>query len=529
MIKHEDMLPKIRYINGCRLKNAIVEASKLLDSKKESVNKINVFPIPDKDTGTNMSHTMNQVSAGIIISPEKSITIMSSIIADTALMEAQGCSGVILAKFFSGFSESIKDKLRLSTKTFSEAVQSAKKMAYLALSNPTEGTILTVISDWANQIESAAKQTEDFTEVLKAALQKAKKSLSETNKKLDILKKAGFVDAGAQGFVLILEGIEKFIYKGKISRYADISHRVHKKKATNQQQKYSPTTVKKIGVVTDSSCDLPEQFIKENPIHIIPLKLIFGDKTYLDKVDISPKEFYEKLVSSSVHPKTSQPAVADIKNVFEKALPLYEKIISIHLSDVLSGTLRSIEMTAKMITDNDNKIFCLDGKNISGGLGLIVREVTKLINDSMPFEKIIESSRQFVENTHITISLPTLKYLVKGGRVSKQKGFIGKILRLNPIITINKKGEIFLAAKAFGNKSAMKKTLNIMINKAKGYNRVKFGVAHANALAKAEWYAEQLKQAFNITEEIPILEAAPVLGVHAGPGTAGIAFIGFND
>jgi len=522
-------LTRIRYLDGVRLKNAIIEGCKVLENMKEKVNKINVFPIPDKDTGTNMSCTINPDSLVSSISNSDSVGIVGFELAEAALTGAQGYSGVILAQFFSGFAESINDQIRLSTKTFAVAVQKAKEKAYQALSNPTEGTILTVISDWANYIESTAKKTEDFAEILKAGLQKAKISLAETPKKLEVLKKAGVVDAGALGFIHLLEGIENFINKGKIVRHKSFATIKDNKPDTARYVASAEVAVKKVGIVTDSSCDLPEQFIKDNPIHFIPLKLIFGEKTYLDKVEITPGEFYEKLVTSSVHPKTSQPAVADIKKVFEKVLPRYEKIISIHVSGALSGTLQSVEMTAKMMGDKQNKITCIDGKNISGGLGLIIWEIVHLINAKVPFNKIVEHTKKFIDNTHIIISLPTLKYLVKGGRVSKQKGIVGKLLNLNPIISINKKGEIFPAGKTLGNKAAMNKTFELIVEKAKNYKRCKFGVAHANAPEKAEWFASKLKETFNITEEIPELEAAPVLGVHAGPGTAGIAFIGFDD
>jgi len=128
-------------------------------------------------------------------------------------MGAQGNSGAILAQFFYGFAEGVKGKWQLTTAAFASAVQRAKKAAYDALSEPRDGTILTVMSDWANYIENTAKKTEDFVELLKNGLNKAKQSLAETPKKLEILKKAGVVDAGAQGFVHLLEGIVNFIDK----------------------------------------------------------------------------------------------------------------------------------------------------------------------------------------------------------------------------------------------------------------------------------------------------------------------------
>ncbi|MBC8183240.1 DAK2 domain-containing protein [candidate division KSB1 bacterium] len=113
-------LTRIRYLDGIQLKNAIIEASKVLENMKEKVNKINVFPIQDKDTGTNMSHTMNPSSLTNSISNNNSVGVVGFELSEAALMGALGCSGVILAQFFSGFAESIKDKLQLSTTTFAE-------------------------------------------------------------------------------------------------------------------------------------------------------------------------------------------------------------------------------------------------------------------------------------------------------------------------------------------------------------------------------------------------------------------------
>jgi fatty acid-binding protein DegV len=105
---------------------------------------------------------------------------------------------------------------------------------------------------------------------------------------------------------------------------------------------------------------------------------------------------------------------------------------------------------------------------------------------------------------------------------------IAKILGLNPIISFDPDGRVILAAKAIGEKAAMKKTLKMAARYVRNYKRVKFIVAHANAYSKATWYVDQLKKLFDVKEDIPIVDAAPVLGVHAGPGTAGFAFIGYD-
>jgi len=601
-------LYKIRYLDGKRLRNAILASSKLIGRMQDHLNKINVFPVPDGDTGTNMAHTMNHISNGLSQLKDRSIATVSHELAQSALMGAQGNSGAILAQFFHGFAEGVKGKWMLSTAAFAAAVQRAKNAAYEALAEPRDGTIFTVISDWANYIENAAHKTEDFVELLRKGLQKAKQSLAETPTKLEVLKKAGVVDAGAQGFVHLLEGIVNFIERGRIERifhrqsdelpvvahinlseveseikfqfctecmitgakidranlrhalknlgdslivaggddrarvhihtnspdavfdvisgYGEISERKIDDMIKQHDDIYSATKLGTIGIVTDSSCDLPYHFIKENHIHIIPLKLIFGDQTYLDKVNISPIEFYDKLLTSLDHPKTSQPAVADVLKIYKQVLPQYDSILSIHLPKVVSGTIQTIEKAIQM--SDSKKITCIDGKGISGALGLVVMEAVEAIKAGLSLEQVKGRVQYAIENIKIYIMLPTLKYLVKGGRVSKPKGMIAKILGLNPIISFDREGRVFLAAKAIGEKAAMKKTLKMAARYVRNYKRVKFIVAHANAYSKATWYVDQLKKLFDVKEDIPIVDAAPVLGVHAGPGTAGFAFIGYD-
>ena len=601
-------LSKIRYLDGKRLRNAILASTKLIGKMQDHLNKINVFPVPDGDTGTNMVHTMNHISEKLSQQQDRSISTVSNTLAKSALMGAQGNSGAILAQFFHGFAEGVKGKWKLTTAAFASAVQRAKKASFEALSEPKDGTILTVISDWANYIENAAHKTEDFVELLKKGLQKAKQSLAETPKKLEVLKKAGVVDAGAQGFVHLLEGIVHFIDKGRIERifhrqseeqplvvnvnlkevdseinfrfctecmitatsidraslrkvlkdmgdslivaggddrarihihtnspdavfdiissYGEISEQKIDDMIKQHDDIYSTSKIGSIGIVTDSSCDLPYHFIKENHIHVIPLKLIFGNQTYLDKVNISPIEFYDKLLTSPYHPTSSQPAVADVLRVYEQVLPKYDSILSIHLPNVVSGTFQTIEKAVQM--SGSEKITCIDGKGISAALGLVVMEAVAAIKEGLTFDQVKERAQKAIENIKIFIMLPTLKYLVKGGRVSKPKGIIGNVLRLNPIVTFDKDGRVVLAAKAFGEKSAMKKTLKMAADYVLKYKRVKFIVAHANAYSKALWYVDQLKKLFDVKQDIPIVDAAPVLGVHAGPGTVGFAFLGYD-
>ncbi|MGD2089525.1 MAG: DegV family protein [Candidatus Aminicenantes bacterium] len=601
-------MSKIRYLDGTRLRNAVIASIVHLEQHLDYLNKINVFPVADGDTGTNMFLTMRHISSVLANLPDRAITIVSSQMAESALMGAQGNSGAILAQFFHGFAQGVKGKWQLTTRAFATAVQNAKRAAYSALTDPKDGTILSVISDWANFIHKTAQKTEDFVVLLEKSLQTARKSLAETQKKLKVLKKAGVVDAGAQGFVHLLEGIVNFINKGRIKpiinlvsplkhitpavpvkkvdpdikfRYCteciitgeSIDHlqlktklmdlgdslivaggservRVHihtntpetvfdiltshgevsSKKIDDMmrqfQEAFSRAGLERIGIVTDSSCDLPRDFIAHHQIHIIPVRLTFGTQTFLDKVQITPGEFYHRLASSTQQPTTSQPSTVDIRQIFHDVVPRYDRILSIHLPRVTSGTFQAVENAAREF--EKSKIICIDGKSISGALGLVVMEAAAAIKEGLSFDQVFLRVQAAIENVRIFIILPTLKYLVRGGRISKSKGIIGKLIHLNPIVSFDREGHVVLAAKAIGEKGALKKSIKMAVQQTRQYKKVKWIVAHANAYSKAEGVAAQLAKRFNISEEIPIVEAAPALGVHAGPGTVGFAFIGYK-
>ena len=142
---------------------------------------------------------------------------MSMEIADSALYGARGNSGAILAQFFVGFADGIKDVKKLNTNEFSKAISHAKDYSYDALIKPREGTILSVIRSWSESLESLSEKSNDFSTMLSSGLINAQKALEDTPKQLEVLAKAGVLDAGAQGFVDMLSGIQEFIESGSIT------------------------------------------------------------------------------------------------------------------------------------------------------------------------------------------------------------------------------------------------------------------------------------------------------------------------
>ena len=216
---------KINYINGIRLHRAIVAGIRKVVSHQDYLNKINVFPVPDGDTGTNMAFTLTSILDASFNKVNSRVDDMLAMVADAALDGARGNSGAILAQFFQGLSDGAAGVAQFDPLSFSNAIQTGSEYAREALSEPVEGTILTVITDFSNKLkESIEAGVEDFEQILAKGVEEAQRSLKNTPNLMAVLKKAGVVDAGAQGFVDFLEGIHDFIRNGSLREFeSDLS------------------------------------------------------------------------------------------------------------------------------------------------------------------------------------------------------------------------------------------------------------------------------------------------------------------
>lgn len=219
---------KITYLDGTRLYRAIIAGIRQVISKQEYLNNINVFPVPDRDTGTNMALTLNAILEGTYSHQKSHIHELLDSVANSALNGARGNSGAILAQFFQGLSEGAKMvDIHLTTKHFVAAVATAVNFAHKALSQPKEGTILTIMRDFSDEITHQQLENNelDFVDLLSSGIERAQKSLQHTVVQLKELKKAGVVDAGAQGFVEFLSGIYWFVTNGSIKQlHEDLVH-----------------------------------------------------------------------------------------------------------------------------------------------------------------------------------------------------------------------------------------------------------------------------------------------------------------
>jgi DegV family protein with EDD domain len=196
-------------MDGRRLYYTFIAGARKVIEHQVELNKINVFPVNDGDTGTNLASTIRAVVDSL--HPHRSYKITADRIAETTLVNARGNSGIIFAQFLYGMSSETGNFKTITTGQFAESIKNSVRYIYEAVANPVEGTMLTVIKDWANYIYDNREKTKDFNNLFTSSLDVLYKSLKETKSKLKVLAKANVVDAGAKGFVLFVEGIIDFI------------------------------------------------------------------------------------------------------------------------------------------------------------------------------------------------------------------------------------------------------------------------------------------------------------------------------
>ena len=272
-----------------------------------------------------------------------------------------------------------------------------------------------------------------------------------------------------------------------------------------------------VKVVTDSTCDIPPQLMQDLGITVVPIYVVFGDKSYRDKLDIGDDEFYEKLIHGPVHPSTSIPTPKDFADVYNKLAEKTDEIISIHITSKESGTYNAALLARELVT-RKCRIEVVDSLSMSMALGLLVAEAGRQAKAGASLEKVTEFVRQAIPKLHLIFLLDTLKYVVRGGRLSKPYGIIGSALRVKPLLTL-KEGDLSMVGVARTKAKAVERLYEF----ARGFPQVKeLAVSYTTAYDEAKAFVDRLKAAF---PDVPVslMRVGSSLGTHAGPGGMGVA------
>ena len=277
----------------------------------------------------------------------------------------------------------------------------------------------------------------------------------------------------------------------------------------------------KVAIVTDSSPYIPEDIIKENNIHVVPLTVIWGEENFYDGVDISPVEFYERLGTAKVMPSTSQPSVADFEVLFRSLHNDGYEILAVLLSEDLSGTVSSATQAKKLLPDATIEI--VNSKTIAMALGFIVMAAARAANKGASLAECKKITEDAMEKSGVIFVVDTLEFLHRGGRIGTAKRFMGSLLNVKPVLAIEN-GLIVPLDSVRTQKKALARIIEIIEERTAGHKSVRIATLHANNLDTAQAILEEASSRINPVEQV-LAEISPAIGSHTGPGAIGLAYL----
>jgi DegV family protein with EDD domain len=583
-------------LDGERLGLALRAGIRRLIACQEHLNKINVFPVPDGDTGTNMTLTMGAVLAALRQHSGGHAGQILLAVADAAIDGARGNSGAILAQFFVGLAERLGEMPTLTTLALAEGAASGARYAREALSEPREGTLLTVLADFATELAALAQtnSVNDFAAVFRAALARLRVSLEHTREQLEVLASANVVDAGAQGFVELVQGISDYFDGRALADDApieveydsqdaagteiDLKHRFctecviagegidHRKlrdglaklgsgvvvagtvrKAKVHVHVNDPRAVfrlarefgevsgqkaddmrkqqdaahhrhrRGVAVVVDSGADIPDEELERLEIHMVPMRVHFGERSYLDKVSMRPEDFYRELADNPQHPKTSQPPPGDFRRIFEFLASHYETVVSINVTARVSGTLAAAQGAAERVRAH-GKVVVLDSRNASLGQGLLAMYAAECAQAGMSGQQVSAAVQAMVPQVLTFGLLRNLDFAVRGGRVPRVVQRLADWLHVTPILLSARSGRVGAGTVIFGRRNLRARFARLIRGRMRNDVTYRVAVGHAQVEEEGRALLEEICADRSNIRDRYLTALGPAIGVHGGPG-----------
>lgn len=583
-------------INGNELYAYIVSGARNVIVNEQNLNRLNVFPVPDGDTGTNLALTMNSILQGAV-RVEDANEVLNKV-ASISIDNAYGNSGMIFAQYFIGWSKALEAKTSITPHELIESLKAAAQHAVESVTHPKEGTILTVMREWANHFE--IPHEDDFEMIFESSLTKLQDTVNKTKNQLKVLKDNNVVDAGAQAFYYFIEGIVRFLKNHSLDnlefkaatlelitepilsmdvgehRYCSqfllksekskefiesliqthgdscvinkndqhISVHIH----TNEPHVIMQKLVKcgelishkaddmflqanlihkkkaKMAIITDSIADLPRDLMDQEHCVLLPLNLIIDSVVYMDKVTIKAEDFYNHLDDYRLNPSSSQVSQKVVERVFKQILQNYDEVIGIFVSSKMSGTFNNIKRALEKLDLEGKRVELIDSKSNSVSEGLLVREALLMKRDGKSFDEIIDQLNTIIPNLRIYVSVLDLKYMLKGGRVSKVTGFVLSKLKLQPVISIDSDGKGIIPFKSLNQKSAIKSILKTIKKDMLDSGIDKYALVYADNPDDLNEFKQSVTSILGKDPEY-IESISPIVGLNAGKGAFAIGYI----
>ncbi|MCR4425925.1 MAG: DegV family protein [Firmicutes bacterium] len=276
----------------------------------------------------------------------------------------------------------------------------------------------------------------------------------------------------------------------------------------------------RIAIVTDSTCDLPAELAQAHGITVIPDYVRFGEEVFRDQVDLSTAEFFKRLRDSRECPKTSQPTPAEFAQVYQGLLQHNDYVFSIHLASKLSGVCASAALGAQLV--GTNVVEVVDSGWVSMGLGFAVLEAAEAANARRSVDEVRDAIRHAVASMRLLFTIDNLAYLEKSGRIGRASVFLGTLLGIKPVITIEN-AEVLPVERVRGASRLLPRVLDLMSQTTPPNVPIRAAVIHADALKQAAEWEAAVRSRFSC-EELITCECNTIIGSYAGPGSIGVAW-----
>lgn len=289
----------------------------------------------------------------------------------------------------------------------------------------------------------------------------------------------------------------------------------------------------RIAVVTDSAACIPAHLVQEYDIHVVPFELVWDGRSYRDGVDITPSEVYRRLREAGSWPTTSQPALGDFAALYTRLGREVEGIVSIHVPDTLSGTVDMARLAAEQASPVPVRV--IDSRTAAIAEGFVVLAAARVAAAGGSLEEVATAAEETIPRVGLFATLETLEYLHRGGRIGEAASLLGTRLRLHPILYLAD-ARVKVAGVVRSRRRAVERMLELMAERV-GRRPMCVATFHADARQEAERLAAEVCGRFNCREcwvteararfdcrQCSVTEFTPVMGVHSGPGTLGVAF-----
>ena len=276
---------------------------------------------------------------------------------------------------------------------------------------------------------------------------------------------------------------------------------------------------RRVAIVTDGACSLTPAQGERLGIHIAPVYVTFGEKTYRAGVDLDNDEFYRFLGASKKLPTTAQPTAADFMNIYNKLAEEVDEIITIVISHHMSATIQSAEMAREQF--DKVPVHIIDSESVSLGLGMMAIGAARAAEQGQNAQAVLKLVESLKQNMNVIFTVKTLEYLHKGGRIGGATAFLGTALDIKPILYL-KQGRIEPLERQRTRKRAISRLVELMKQNV-GEKPVHVGILHGNVPDESRQLEQSIRSQFKCVE-VSTSDMGPVIGVHAGPGTLGLVF-----